>query len=128
MGSLLALPAELNLIHYERDSHLEAGSIWQKAWPAYVVLAIPPIPVSVAFLIWNLAMQHAKHRNLFMNNVITMTPAQVSGFSGWPAQFAVFPSSQPVRTPHRPPPHQPDQSRATFIRRMKRSFNTKGLL
>ena len=39
----------------------ETGSIWQKSWPASIILGIATIPVSVAFLIWFLAGILAKH-------------------------------------------------------------------
>jgi hypothetical protein len=39
----------------------ETGSIWQKAWPAFLILGIATIPVSIAVLIFSLAELLAKH-------------------------------------------------------------------
>jgi hypothetical protein len=39
----------------------ETGSIWQKSWPASLILGIATIPVSITFLVWLLAELLAKH-------------------------------------------------------------------
>ena len=39
----------------------ETGSIWQKSWPALLILGIATIPVSIAVLIFSLAELLAKH-------------------------------------------------------------------
>ena len=39
----------------------ETGSIWQKSWPASLILGIATIPVCITFLIWFLAELLARH-------------------------------------------------------------------
>ena len=44
-----------------RPGRRETGSIWQKSWPASLILGIATIPVSIMSLIWFLAELLAKH-------------------------------------------------------------------